>query len=63
MYDLLGLLILIVDIAVIFEIMQSCREMPRKIMWTFFVLLFPLVGVICYFIWADRHAHRYVILV
>lgn len=61
--SILGLLILAADIAVIFEVFQSGREMLHKILWTFFVLLCPLIGVICYLLFADRQRHQYQVIV
>lgn len=63
MYTLIGLIILVIDIAVIVEVFQSCREMLGKVLWTLLILLAPVVGIILYFLFAERHRHRYVMIV
>lgn len=55
----LGVLILAVDIAVIFEVFQSGREMLNKVLWAALVLFCPLIGIICYLLFAERKRHRY----
>ncbi len=49
MYNIIGLLLLILDIYVIFMIVTSAGEIGMKIVWIVVVLLLPLVGPILYF--------------
>lgn len=56
---LVGFLILFLDIIVFMEIFKSNRDIPLKLLWALIIFLFPLVGVIVYFIFADRSTHNY----
>ena len=47
--NLVGLLILILDIYVISLIIKSSAEFGMKLIWTIVVLLLPLLGPILYF--------------
>jgi hypothetical protein len=46
--DLVGLLILVLDIYVIYLIFTSSAEFGMKLVWTIVVLLLPLLGPILY---------------
>jgi hypothetical protein len=48
MYPLIGLLILVLDIYVIYMILQGPGEMGMKLIWVIVVLLLPLLGPILY---------------
>jgi len=61
-YSALGLVVLAIDIFVIFEVMQSHREMMEKILWTLLILFFPLFGVLIYFVFSGRQRHQYTIV-
>jgi hypothetical protein len=45
---LVGLIILILDLIVIFEVMNSNREIGGKLGWSLLVFFFPVVGLILY---------------
>ncbi|MCY4205560.1 MAG: PLD nuclease N-terminal domain-containing protein [Bacteroidetes bacterium] len=49
-----GLIILILDVIAIVEILGSSRSAVRKIVWIVFILFAPFLGLICYYIFADR---------
>ncbi|KIW13036.1 hypothetical protein PV08_08223 [Exophiala spinifera] len=53
-----GLIILILDIIVIVEVLQSNRPVPHKLLWILIVVLFPLVGMLIYFFFSNREAHK-----
>jgi hypothetical protein len=53
-----GLIVLVIDIVVIAEILQSNRETLHKVLWTLFVLVFPILGAIIYFLFG-RTGHQY----
>ncbi|KAI1611610.1 hypothetical protein EDD37DRAFT_609753 [Exophiala viscosa] len=53
-----GLIILILDIIVIVEVLQSTRPASHKLLWILVVLLFPLVGMILYFLFSNRAQHK-----
>ncbi|KAI8367741.1 hypothetical protein BD560DRAFT_435712 [Blakeslea trispora] len=52
---ILGLLILILDLIVIFEVMNSNRNVSGKLGWSLLIFFFPVVGLILYF---DRNEHN-----
>lgn len=45
---IVGLVILILDLIVIFEVMNSNRAISGKLGWSLLVFFFPLVGLILY---------------
>ncbi|KAJ9498053.1 hypothetical protein H2202_006656 [Exophiala xenobiotica] len=53
-----GLIILILDIIVIIEVLQSNRPASHKLLWILVTLLFPLIGMILYFLFSNRAAHK-----
>ncbi|KIV80217.1 hypothetical protein PV11_07733 [Exophiala sideris] len=53
-----GLIILILDIIVIIEVLQSNRPASHKVLWILVVLLFPLIGMILYFLFSKRAQHK-----
>lgn len=55
---LLGLLHLIVAIWAIINIVQSNASGLAKVLWTLFVLLFPLVGLIVWFFIGPKSSAR-----
>lgn len=61
-YSALGLLILAIDIAVIFEVMQSQRDLLEKVLWTLLILFFPLLGVLFYLLFSGRTRHHYTVV-
>jgi len=58
---LVALIIFILDIIAIVEIVGSSRGMSSKLLWILFVIFFPIIGLICYCIFAKRahHHHHY----
>ncbi|KAI8084970.1 uncharacterized protein BX664DRAFT_338221 [Halteromyces radiatus] len=53
-----GLLILILDLIVIFEVLNSNRTVGGKLGWSLLVFFFPLVGLIFYFLFGHREQHN-----
>ena len=53
---LFGLILLIADIWAIINIIQSRSGMGGKVLWTLLVLLFPLVGLIVWWLFGPRSA-------
>lgn len=45
---LIGLIILILDLIVIFEVINSTRSIQGKIGWSLLVFFFPVIGIIIY---------------
>ena len=63
-YSAVGLLVLVIDIAVIFEVMNSDKDLLVKILWTLFILFFPLLGILFYLLFSDRRPrHQYTVVV
>ncbi|OZJ05141.1 hypothetical protein BZG36_01391 [Bifiguratus adelaidae] len=52
-----GLVVLALDIVVLWEILQSPRDMTRKVLWTLLIFFFPVGGLIFYFLFADRETN------
>ena len=50
MYSILGLVILALDIFAIIKILQSGATGLEKILWVLGVLIFPVVGLIVWFV-------------
>ncbi|MCY4224568.1 MAG: PLD nuclease N-terminal domain-containing protein [Bacteroidetes bacterium] len=49
-----GLIIVILDIVAIVEIVRSSRATSDKLLWILFILFAPLLGLICYYLFANR---------
>jgi succinate dehydrogenase/fumarate reductase cytochrome b subunit len=50
MHSLLGLIILILDIATIVNIVNSGAPTDRKILWTAIIILLPILGLILWYV-------------
>lgn len=50
MYGLLGLLILVLDIIAIFSVLAGVGTVGHKVLWTLLILIFPVLGVLTYFL-------------
>ncbi|KAK3905989.1 hypothetical protein C8A05DRAFT_30145 [Staphylotrichum tortipilum] len=55
---LLGLVILILDIIVFVEVLQSTRPPVQKIVWCLVVFLFPVVGMAIYYLFSNRPSYQ-----
>ena len=53
-YNLIGLLILVLDIIAIVHILQSGLPTLKKVLWILVVLILPVVGMILWFLLADK---------
>ena len=49
-YGILGLLILIADIYAVIKILGSSASTGAKLLWILAVLIFPLIGLIVWFL-------------
>ncbi len=49
-----GLIILVLDIIAIIEIAGSSRETASKLIWILFIIFAPTIGLIVYYIFANR---------
>lgn len=54
MYGVIGTLVLILDVAVIVDCLQSPMSAAEKCLWIFLVLFLPVLGMLLYFLLAKR---------
>ncbi|KAF5004230.1 hypothetical protein FDECE_9259 [Fusarium decemcellulare] len=54
---IIGFIILILDIIVWIEVLQSNRPPAHKLLWCLVVFIFPLVGMVIYWLFSNRKAH------
>ncbi|KAH8670729.1 hypothetical protein BGZ61DRAFT_537365 [Ilyonectria robusta] len=55
---IIGLVILILDIIVVVEVLKSNRPPASKLLWCLVIFLFPLVGMVIYYLFSNRGAHN-----
>ncbi|KAL2148623.1 hypothetical protein VTH82DRAFT_2177 [Thermothelomyces myriococcoides] len=55
---LLGLIVLILDIIVFVEVLKSSRSPMQKLIWCLVVFLFPVLGMIIYYLFSNRSAYQ-----
>ncbi|KAI0445586.1 hypothetical protein F4803DRAFT_507425 [Xylaria telfairii] len=53
-----GFIVLILDLIVFIEVLKSNRSTPDKLLWCLVVFLFPIIGMIVYFLFSNRKAHN-----
>lgn len=53
----IGFIILVLDILVWIEVLKSNRPPSSKILWCLVVFLFPVIGMIVYYIFGNRSEH------
>lgn len=56
---ILGLLLLIADIWAIVNTIQSAASTGAKVLWTVFIIIAPLLGLIVWFFAGPRSEPRY----
>jgi hypothetical protein len=49
-YDLLGVLIFVLDIIAIVSLLGGSSSIERKLIWVVVILLLPLLGMLLYFL-------------
>ena len=49
-YNLVGLVILVLDIFAVVSVIGGSSSAGRKVLWTLAIILLPLVGMILYFL-------------
>ncbi len=49
-HGILGTVILILDIVAIVSVLGGTSSLGRKVLWVVIILVFPFIGVICYFL-------------
>ena len=50
LYNLIGILVLILDIVAIVSVIGGRSSTERKVLWTLLILLLPFVGMILYYL-------------
>ncbi|KAJ9617189.1 hypothetical protein H2200_000910 [Cladophialophora chaetospira] len=55
---IVGLIVLVLDVLVFIEVLKSNRPPVHKICWILIVFLFPIVGMLIYFLFSNREAHN-----
>ncbi|KAK4158229.1 hypothetical protein C8A00DRAFT_39424 [Chaetomidium leptoderma] len=55
---LIGLVILILDIVVFVEVLKSSRSPVQKFIWCLVVFLFPVIGMIIYYLFSNRSSYQ-----
>ncbi|KAF2679426.1 hypothetical protein K458DRAFT_346730 [Lentithecium fluviatile CBS 122367] len=53
-----GFIVLVLDIIAWVEIIQSNRPPLNKVIWCLVVFLFPIIGMIIYYFFANRAQHN-----
>jgi len=48
--EILGLIVLVLDILAIFSVLTGKGSMGHKVLWIVLILLLPVVGLILYFL-------------
>lgn len=64
MWAIWGLILFLLDLVVIVEVLQSCRNVCGKVLWICAILMLPVLGTLVYFCCGDRavHRHSYIII-
>ncbi|EFQ36776.1 hypothetical protein CGRA01v4_13727 [Colletotrichum graminicola] len=55
---ILGFIVLVLDIIVFLEVLKSNRPVSLKVLWCLVVFLFPIVGMVIYWLFSNRAAHN-----
>ncbi|PQE11084.1 Cardiolipin synthase protein [Rutstroemia sp. NJR-2017a BVV2] len=53
-----GFIVLILDIIVFIEVLKSNRPPSHKLLWCLIVFLFPILGLVVYWLFSNREAHN-----
>ncbi len=54
MYELIGIVIFVLDIVAIVDCVRSSMDSTKKLLWVLLILVLPLVGMLLYFILAKK---------
>ncbi|KAJ9144479.1 hypothetical protein NKR23_g5928 [Pleurostoma richardsiae] len=55
---IIGLIVLILDIIIFVEVLKSNRPPAQKLVWCLVVFLFPVIGMVIYYLFSNRSAHQ-----
>ncbi|ROW02169.1 hypothetical protein VSDG_02405 [Cytospora chrysosperma] len=54
----IGFIVLVLDIIVFIEVLKSNRPPLHKVLWCLVVFLFPIVGMVVYWLFSNRAEHN-----
>ncbi|KPM38218.1 hypothetical protein AK830_g8345 [Neonectria ditissima] len=54
---IIGFIVLILDIIVWIEVLQSNRPVSHKLLWALIVFIFPIGGLVIYWLFSNRQSH------
>lgn len=52
-----GIIVLILDVLVFIEVIKSNRQTSHKLLWCVAVFLFPIFGLVIYWLFSNRDAY------
>ncbi|KAK1763365.1 cardiolipin synthase [Phialemonium atrogriseum] len=55
---IIGFVVLILDIIVFVEVVKSNRPPVSKLLWCLVVFLFPIIGLVVYWLFSNRVSHN-----
>ncbi|PSS00687.1 hypothetical protein BD289DRAFT_450253 [Coniella lustricola] len=55
---ILGFIVLVLDILVFIEVLKSNRSPASKLIWCLVVFLFPIIGMVLYWLFSNRAEHN-----
>jgi len=55
---IIGFIVLVLDVIVWFEVLKSDRPVLHKVLWSLLVFLFPIGGIVIYWLFSNRAAHN-----
>merc|ERR1712000_66957 len=55
---IVGFIVLVLDVIVWMEVLQSNRPVSHKVLWCVLVFIFPIVGILIYWLFSNREAHK-----
>ncbi|KAJ1333317.1 PLDc N-terminal domain-containing protein [Microdochium nivale] len=55
---IIGFIVLVLDILVWIEVLKSNRPVSHKLLWAVLVFIFPIGGIVIYWLFSNRSAHN-----
>ncbi|KXJ86128.1 hypothetical protein Micbo1qcDRAFT_168710 [Microdochium bolleyi] len=55
---IIGFIVLVLDILVWIEVLKSNRPVSHKLLWCVLVFIFPIGGIVIYWLFSNRAAHN-----
>lgn len=53
-YGLVGLVVFVLDIIALVDIFKSSMSTGKKLLWALVILIFPVIGMILYFLFGKK---------